>query len=146
MTCSRLTLLLALLAFPMRGMAAEPSEAKAATDAGVASVRVVRHEPARPSLLLPLYASLGGLQACDGYFTLSGVRSGASESNPLMAGAARNPAVFWTLKGSATFASIYFSERLWRRHHRAEAVAVMIVSNGIMAAVAARNASVLSRR
>jgi hypothetical protein len=32
---------------------------------------------------------------------------------------------------------------MWREHHPGRAIALMIVSNGVMAAVAARNAAVL---
>ena len=39
--------------------------------------------------------------------------------------------------------SIYVAERLWRGHHRGQAIAMMVVSNGIMAAVAASNASII---
>ena len=39
-----------------------------------------------------------------------------------------------------TLATLYAAERQWRQHHRGRAVAIMIVSNGLMAGVAARNA------
>ena len=94
-------------------------------------------------MLAPLYVSLGALQAFDGYSTLKGVNRGARESNVLVGGLAANPAAFWAVKAGSTAVSIYFAERLWRQHRRAEAITVMIVSNGVMAAIAARNASVL---
>jgi hypothetical protein len=56
---------------------------------------------------------------------------------------ASHPGALWVAKGGAAFLSIYTAERLWRRHHRGEAIAVMVISNGIMAAVAASNASVI---
>ena len=49
----------------------------------------------------------------------------------------------WAVKGGVAFASIYVAERLWRTHHRGEAIAVMAVSSGVMAAVAANNAAIL---
>lgn len=100
----------------------------------------------RPASLPLLYASFIGLEAYDGYSTSTGTVHGATESNPLLRGAVGNPVVLWTIKGAAAFTSIYISERLWRHHRRAQAVAVMVISNAVMAAVAARNLSVLRGR
>src|SRR5262245_34674036 len=97
---------------------------------------------ARGSFLPLLYGSLVGLEAIDGYSTLRGVTHGAQEANPLMRGAVRNPAAFWIVKGGVAAFSIAVSERVWR-HHRGRAVATMLVTNGVMAAVAARNVAVL---
>ena len=57
--------------------------------------------------------------------------------------ASGTPAAVWAVKAGATAASIFAAERLWHQHRRAEAIAVMIATNGLMAAVAAHNASVL---
>lgn len=103
-------------------------------------------EPTRPAALPALYASLAGLQAYDGYATLRGTSRGANETNPLVGGLAKQPAAFWTVKAASTLATVYFAEQLWRDHHRARAVWLMVAANGAMGAVAARNASVLSRR
>ena len=65
------------------------------------------------------------------------------ESNALMSGLAGKPAAFCVIKGGVTTVSIVVAERLWRQHRRAEAIATMVISNGIMAAVAARNTRVL---
>jgi hypothetical protein len=98
--------------------------------------------PTRPRILPVLYASLIGLQAYDGYSTITGTAGGATETNPLLGKFTDNSYAIWAVKGGVTLASIYAAERLWRQRHRGEAVAVMIVSNGLMAGVAARNASV----
>jgi hypothetical protein len=95
--------------------------------------------PALPSL----YVSLIGLQAYDGYSTSRGLKQGAVESNGFMSGLASHPGALWAAKGGAAFVSIYAAERLWRQHRCGQAIALMAVSNGIMAAVAASNASVL---
>jgi hypothetical protein len=95
--------------------------------------------PALPSL----YVSLIGLQAYDGYSTSRGLKQGAVESNSFMSGLASHPGALWAAKGGAAFVSIYTAERLWRQHRRGQAIALMVVSNSIMAAVAASNASVL---
>lgn len=99
--------------------------------------------PTRPPILTPLYVGYASLQMLDGYVTRTGVAQGAAETNPLLAGLTGNAAAMWGIKGGATFASIYVAERLWRKHRRGEAIAVMIISNGVLAAVAARNVAVL---
>jgi uncharacterized protein DUF5658 len=97
----------------------------------------------RGSLLPTLYVSFTGLNVFDAYSTTAGLRRGARETNPVMRAMAGNPAIVWTVKSAVTASSIAVSERLWRTGRRREALAVMIISNGIMAAVAARNAAVL---
>jgi hypothetical protein len=94
-------------------------------------------------VLPSLYVSLIGLEAYDGYSTTRGLRHGALESNTFMRGLAAKPAALWAVKGGATFVSIYMAERLWRKNRRGQAIALMVVTNGLMAAVAANNASVL---
>jgi len=105
-------------------------------------IRAVRGA-GRGAVLPALYLSFAALQAFDGYATTAGVRAGAREMNPVMGGAAGNPAAVWAIKGGVTAASIYAADRLWKQHRRGQAIAVMVLSNGIMAVVAARNASVL---
>jgi hypothetical protein len=97
----------------------------------------------RGSVLPALYVSLGGLQAYDGYSTSRGLRNGAYEANSVMGTLASHPAALWAMKGGTAFVSILVAERLWRGHHRGQAIALMAVSNGIMAAVAASNASII---
>jgi len=99
--------------------------------------------PTRGPVLPSLYVSLMGLEAYDGYSTSRGLRHGAIESNTFMRRLAANPSALWAVKGGATFVSIYMAERLWRTNHRGQAVALMVVTNGLMAAVALNNASVL---
>ena len=99
--------------------------------------------PTRGSILPGLYVSFAALQVYDGYTTLTGFQYGATEMNPVMRGVADRPAAMWALKGASTVAAVYFAERLWRERHRGEAVAVMIVSNVVLATVAAHNASVI---
>jgi hypothetical protein len=102
--------------------------------------------PSRPQALPALYVGLAGLQAYDGYSTLRGVRGGVgTETNPLVGGLAAQPAAFWTLKAASTGLSIYLAEQYWRSGHRTKAIVTMAVANGLMAAVAARNARVLAR-
>jgi len=104
----------------------------------------VQWEPlARGAVLPSLYVGLIGLQVYDGYSTSRGLENGAVESNTLLRSWAANPAALWAIKGGATFVTIYMAERLWRKNHRGSAIALLVVTNGLMAAVALNNASVL---
>jgi hypothetical protein len=99
----------------------------------------------RGALLPMLYVSLAGLNAFDAYSTQKGLAHGAVEANPMMSGVVGNKAALWAVKGGVTAASIYLSERMWKQGHKAQAVAMMVLSNGVMAAVAAHNAQVIGR-
>jgi hypothetical protein len=100
------------------------------------------HRP-RGAVLPSLYVSLAALQAVDAYTTVTGVRRGARESNAAMTGLAASPAALWAMKAGVTSGSIVLAERLWRSRRRAQAIAVMAAANGMMAAIATRNLSVL---
>jgi hypothetical protein len=119
---------------------------EAAVDPGVPFKQKAAERPTARGAALPvLYGVLAGLQAYDGWSTVSAVNRGAVEGNPAIAGVAANPGAMWALKVGATSASIYAAETLWRRHRRAGAIATMVAVNGMMVAVAARNASVMQR-
>ena len=96
----------------------------------------------RPSVLPALYVSLAALQAFDGYSTTAGLSRGAQEANPMMRGVVGNSAAFWAVKVGSTAASIWIAERIWKTN-RVGAIVTMVAVNGMMASVAARNASVL---
>jgi hypothetical protein len=98
---------------------------------------------ARGSMLPMLYGTLAGLQAYDGWSTVRSTRLGATEANSVLGGMASNTGAMFAVKAGATMASIYFAERLWRQHHRVNAIVAMVAVNGMMAAVAAHNASVM---
>jgi hypothetical protein len=100
----------------------------------------------RGGLLPALYVSLAGLNAVDAYTTMKGLSAGATEANPLMKAVVGNSTAFLAVKGGVTAGSILVAERLWKSNRRAQAIAVMVVTNGMMAAVAARNVSVLRQR
>jgi hypothetical protein len=63
-----------------------------------------------------------------------------------VAGSVGQPASIWALKAATTGAAIGVAEKLWRQNRRTQAIVVMVVANGMMASVAARNASVLRRQ
>ncbi|MGH9139500.1 MAG: DUF5658 family protein, partial [Vicinamibacterales bacterium] len=96
----------------------------------------------RPSVLPALYASYATLQLLDGFQTVHGVARGGHETNPLMSGLVGSPAAVWTVKAASAVMAVTAAERMWKTN-KAGAIAVMVIANGVSAAVAARNASVL---
>ena len=98
----------------------------------------------RPMALPALYGASILLQGYDAYSTLTVLKQGGLEANPVMKGVTKNPVAFIGLKAGVTMMSIMAAERMWKNHNRVGAIATMIVSNGLMTAVAANNAKVLS--
>jgi hypothetical protein len=94
------------------------------------------------SSLVALSVASATLHGLDVYTTLAALDRGALEANPMMRGAVRNTAVFVAVKSSMAAATIYAAHRLWPRN-RVAAVAVLAISNGVMATVVAHNLSVL---
>ncbi len=92
--------------------------------------------------LVSLSVAAAALQGLDAYTTLVALNRGAQEANPMMRGAAGNPAALIAVKSSMTAATIYAAHRLWPRNKTA-AVAVLAISNGLLATVVAHNVSVL---
>ena len=111
---------------------------------------MTRHPPTRdsnrtrPAALPAFYASLAALQLFDGYSTTRALAGGAKEANPVMKGVVNKPVVFWSVKAAMAVAPALAAERMWKTN-KAGAIAVMVVSNGMMAAVAAHNAKMLNR-
>jgi len=127
-----------------------PTIAAAATSIAqktdLAAVKAAQFKaPRRPMLLPTLYAGSALLQGYDAYSTLSALKSGATEANPLMKGITKSPVAFIALKAGMTTVSIMAAERMWKDNHRVRAIVVMAVSNGMMAMVARHNAGVLNR-
>jgi hypothetical protein len=126
--------------------AVEPNVARLATDTdwSVPAVHIGSGVGRSRGTLLPsLYVSLAALNLYDAYTTRVGLTQGAVESNPAARGLVGSSAGFLVVKGAATASSIFLADRLWRQHRRGAAVAVMLISNGMMTVVAARNSSVL---
>lgn len=94
-------------------------------------------------VLTSLYGSLAGFHAYDAYSTLRGVGQGARELNPMMQVASGNAVAMVAFKSGMAAVSIVMAERLWRQNRRSRAVMVMLLTNGILATVSARNAHVL---
>jgi hypothetical protein len=146
-----------LLAGP--AWAADPTDASPIADAAAVAVATAAavpldapapaafsriYRPPQRALVLPaLYVSLSALQAYDTYSTLTALRRGATEANPLMQAVVGHPTAFIALKAGVTGASIYAAEQLWRRHQKTKAILLMVASNGLMGYVAHHNAGVL---
>jgi hypothetical protein len=101
--------------------------------------------PRRPLVLPSLYAGSVFLQSYDAYSTLTALRRGGTEANPLMKGITKSPVAFIGLKAGVTMMSIMAAERMWKDDNRLGAVLTMVASNGFMAAVAAHNTAILHR-
>ena len=96
-------------------------------------------EARRPAALVPLYASLIGLQALDIHSTKRALDSGAtSEGNPFMRSVVHNEAAFIAVKAATTTGAIFLTEKL-RKTHPKTAVVLTASLNIAMAAVVARN-------
>ena len=104
------------------------------------SINEVKSE--RPAALMPLYLSQVALQGADLYTTRRALNDGHIEANPVFKNAS-----FGTMVGAkvaATAASIYLSEKLWKRN-RFAAIGVMVITNIGMSAVVANNYRVLQK-
>ena len=126
------------------GMAEGDSISALASDSDWSRPPMEIRSAKRPAALPALYVSFAVLQAFDAYSTRQGLARGASETNTLMNGVVGTPA-FWALKAATTAGAVVAAEHLWKTN-KAGAIAVMIIANGVTAAVAARNASVLKQQ
>ena len=96
-------------------------------------------EARRPSALVPLYASLIGLQVLDIHSTKRAMNTGTTgEGNPLMRPFVENDAAFIAVKATTTAGTIFVTEKLRKTHPKA-AVVLAASLNVVMAAVVARN-------
>jgi hypothetical protein len=99
----------------------------------------------RPPALAVSYVAHAALQSFDVYTTLRALGGNAVERNPVMRGLVGHPAAFVAVKGVLGATTILAAETLWKRGHRVPAIAVMALSNGLLAAVVANNAAVLRK-
>ena len=99
----------------------------------------------RPSLLPSLYIASAALQGYDAYSTLSVLKHGGVEANPLMKTVTKSPIAFVALKTTVAATSIMAAEKMWKNGNRMGAIGAMIASNAAMGFVAANNARVLAR-
>jgi hypothetical protein len=137
-------LILALTVFTVPVYAADESATPANTPVDFASAIKASKTVSRPPVLPALYVSYAALQVFDVYSTRQALAQGAREANPLMEPVVRNQSAFWAVKTSAAVGTILAAEHLWKKkHNKKAAIAVLVASNAVAAAVAVRNASVL---
>ncbi len=116
--------------------AGAPSKEEAAA---TARLLALAREPQRPRALMALYGTYATLQVMDIVSTRRAIGSGGQESNPLMGSGQTGQMIAMKALGSA--ASIYFSERIWKKN-RVAAIVTMAAVNGVTAAVVAHNAQI----
>lgn len=114
----------------------------AETEAGAGNFQ--RFSYGRPGLLPSMYAASALLQGYDTYSTLTALKNGGREANPVMQAIVQRPAAFIAVKAGVTTASILAAESLWKSNHRLGAIGLMVASNIMMGAVAAHNSRVLA--
>ena len=105
---------------------------------------VIAEPPHRPFALPFLYAGSVLLQGYDAYATLTVLKHGGTEVNPLLK-ELKNPTALIGLRAGLTVLSIVQAERMWRRDQRLGAVLTMVAVNGFMAMAAVHNAAVIER-
>ncbi|PYR57121.1 MAG: hypothetical protein DMF85_14590 [Acidobacteria bacterium] len=114
------------------GQAEEDQEAPAAVPA----------RRTRPASLIPMYVTFGALQALDFQSTRRALANGSGrEANGIMEPIAEHPAAFLAVKAGATAATIFATEKIWKKN-RVGAIVFIAVANSAMAAVVAHNYSV----
>jgi hypothetical protein len=106
---------------------------------------IVPPSAARPTMLIPMYASLAVLQGFDIYTTSASLKRGAVEANPLMKPVAGRNMASMLVKAAATAGSIYFTERAWKQNRKG-AVILMTAINVATAAIVAHNTQVARQR
>lgn len=94
--------------------------------------------PKRPAALTTLYVSYAALQVLDATSTFRALENGAVEANPLLKGIASNRGAMLAVKAGTTAATLYLTERLWKKN-RVAAVTLMVCANSAYAAIVAHN-------
>lgn len=95
-------------------------------------------EGASTKPLVPLYVSLGVLQALDVHSTTRALNAGGVEANPLMRGVANQPGALLAVKAGGAASTIWLTHKLARRN-RTGAFIVMAAVNSAYAIVVANN-------
>src|SRR4051812_26267239 len=143
MSHTRIAAFILFSILPLRALAADrPADAPPAAPPIVVTA-AADATPERPRALTGLYAAAIALHGYDAYSTLTALRAGNVELNPVMQTVVGNPALFITMKAAVAAATILSAEQMWRKHQRTQAILMMIISNGVMAAVDVHNAAVL---
>jgi uncharacterized protein DUF5658 len=126
-------------------LASSPAREQRVTDLpSLRRLAGVRQSTSRPSMLIPMYASLAALQGFDIYTTSAAIKRGAVEANPLVKPVAGRNMASVLVKAAATAGSIYFTERAWKSNRKG-AVILMTAINVATAAIVAHNTQVARR-
>lgn len=138
-----LTQTLDVLTLPSETMAAaaEPQAAPLSSPQMSTPIQQQKLPPSRPGSsggMMALYASTIAVQAMDLHSTMTGIKAGASEGNPLMGGATKNAAVFIGVKAAVTAGTIFAAQKLAKRNKPA-AIAMLVAINSAYAMIAVHN-------
>lgn len=139
-------LLVCALALPALPAVAQDNTApQEVVRSGAVSLLDVPPAAKRPTALVPLYVSFGGLQALDIQSTYRALHTpGARESNPVARTMVESPAAFTAIKLATTASFVLATEKMWKKH-RLAAVAFAAAGNAAMAAIVAHNYRVPGR-
>jgi len=121
--------------------AAEPQASPPASPQMSMPIQRQKLPPSRPGSsggMMALYASTIAVQAMDLHSTMTGIKAGASEGNPLMSGATKNAAVFIGVKAAVTAGTIFAAQKLAKRNKPA-AIAMLVAVNSAYAMIAVHN-------
>jgi hypothetical protein len=102
------------------------------------SFDVQRDVPVPPSLT-DMYLKHAALQSLDVLTTVSALSQGHAEANPILGKG--HPAA---IVGAKVSASVYLTQKLWKRNPKA-AMVTMVVTNAVLSAVVVNNSAVLRR-
>jgi hypothetical protein len=82
-----------------------------------------------------LYASFAALQIMDGVSTRQALNSGAREANPAMGAVAKNGAALFAVKAGTAAATMFFAEKLAKKHPKRAAILMAVLNAGYAAVV-----------
>jgi len=118
-----------------------PAEARAqdrVSDGGAERGAVTTIPATKHTLLTSLYVSTATLQALDLQSTVSALRQGGLEANPMVSPIAGHPAAFVAAKSAVAVSTIFAAHRL-SNSNKAAAVAMLLAVNSAYAIVVAHN-------
>ena len=133
--------------FLIRGVETAGTQSPQAISASVstASVEVPDVAPAAPlqprreSRLAPaLYSGFVALQALDTHSTLRAIDAGHVEQNPMMRWSTSHPVAFISMKAAATAGTVYFAEKIRKKHPKGAVVFITAI-NAVYTAIVLHN-------
>jgi hypothetical protein len=117
----------------------------AAMDVPAAPAPPVRKQASTGSLVQTvLYGGFVTLQALDAHSTLRALDAGHAEQNPVMRWTTSHPVAFIAMKSAATAGTVYFAEKIRKKHPKG-ARAFIVAVNAAYAVVVLHNYKVSGR-